>query len=342
MFDSIKWRYELRLRPYLLLHENLLCALSRKINNFSRLRDSSPLIYISADASNIGDRVSALGVQMLAGAEGVELFSSRVALPSTFKTLNWLQNNRSDARVIIGGGGLLQECFDPFWRELVKTNLRFALFGVGANELTGRNLLPDETMHAIADKALMLHVRDKWSYDILSYANKEKLSIGVCPSVNYLRAKYSGRLTSKQYLLHVQHPVDIKMAGGDPDRISNSVRTIAADLGLVYDETSHIKENLSSLVARYQRAQYVVSSRLHGCIFSYAFGVPFLPIATDKKISAFVDTHLPGYPLGTINSDTLELRDKLLSAPLSLHIDYDDAMGRNVTTMCRMLENFNL
>jgi len=340
MFDAIKWRFELRVLPHLLLHESLSCAIARKFRNFSRARGHSPMVYIFADASNIGDRVSALGVQMLAGATGVELFASKVALPATFRTLKWLQEHRADARVVVGGGGLLQECFDPFWRGLLKTKLRFGIFGVGANELKGRNLPPRETLDAISDRAVILHARDEWSLSLFSGANAGKFSVGVCPSVNYLRSKHMACAPLRPYLLHVLHPVDIKMAGGDPVKISTSVREIAGELGLIYDETDHIKEGLSSLVARYQRAQFVVTSRLHGCIFSYALGVPFLPIATDKKTYAFVDTHLSGHPVATVSTSTSELRSKLLFSASFHQIDYDGAMHCNVAAMYRLLETF--
>ena len=45
-----------------------------------------------------------------------------------------------------------------------------------------------------------------------------------------------------------------------------------------------------------RRAAVVVSSRLHGCVFSYALARPVIAIVCDRKMRGFIDTHAPWLP----------------------------------------------
>jgi polysaccharide pyruvyl transferase WcaK-like protein len=310
------------------------------------MRSDVPVCYIYADAGNVGDRVSAMGVRFLVSQPGIELFASRAGLGTTIGTLKWLQKNRAETRVLVGGGGLLQECFMPFWVALMDTELRFALFGVGANEIPGiRNLPPENMLRSLTRRAVAIHVRDEWTREILQSSQKKQVSLGVCPSINYLVSKFQrNHGGAGSYLLHVQHPVDVRMSGGDPERISAILKSLSADLNLCYDETSHIKDNLNGLARRYQRARFVVSSRLHGCIFSYAFGIPFVPILADKKTAAFVKTHIPENPVADVHLGKNEILEKVLYAEEQCNktndMTFTSVLSNNVASMQRILRSF--
>lgn len=329
IFESLEWRYKLYLEPYLLLHESVPKALLRKCGNYASLRADAPICYLSADAGNIGDRVSTLGVEYLAGARGAELFASRVALQGTSKALHRLRSHRPKSRIIIGGGGLLQDCFTPFWRELIATGFEFELFGVGANEMTGaRRLPPDSLMEEIFYRARSLHVRDNWTRDLIQRNRSKAVSVGICPSVNFLVARYGHPMIPRRdYLLYVEHPVDVRMAGGDPLRHGAILKEVARRLGLQFDHTDHIRQSLDNLMQRYQRARYVVSSRLHGCIFSYAAARPFLPIVSDQKSAAFVATHLPHNPTVSVDFSIEEILEKLERAEVLHRAGFLERLG---------------
>jgi len=339
VYEGLLWRYKVYLEPHLLLDLNMFSAIARRYNNSILMRSERPICYIYADACNIGDRVSALGVQQLVGKRGVELFASKAGLPSTIKILNWLQINRPNTMVIVGGGGLLQECFTAFWTQLIESTLSFSLFGVGANEMQGkRKLLSVSILRDLAFRATAIHVRDMWTRDLLQFGQTAQVTIGICPAVNYLVSKYSCNLNeSKKYLLHVQHPVDISLSGGDPKHISSILKSIAIELGLIYDETDHIKDNLDTLAVRYKRSRFVVSSRLHGCIFSYAFKIPFVPIISDKKTSAFIMSHLPENPTIDAKFTKNEVFEKLFIAEKQMYAYgntlVDSALCNNVRVM---------
>jgi hypothetical protein len=304
-----------------------------------------PVCYIYADASNMGDRVSFLGVRYLAGIPGVELFASYAGLASTFAVLNTLQKKRPYTRILVGGGGLLQECFVQFWSRLLETSLPFAMFGVGANELGDKRNIPDHSLlEQLARRALGIHVRDQWTHDLLQPWHHREVSIGVCPAVNYLAPRFTtSGVTNRQYLFHVKHPVDITMAGGDPERLTLVLKNVAAQLNLVYDESDHIHEDLGLLVKRYQRARFVVSSRLHGCIFSYALGTPFVAVLADRKTAGFIDTHVSGNPTTDVHACQDEFLEKLLESEKMTQTSASGlatALAHNVEAMKKVMDSF--
>jgi polysaccharide pyruvyl transferase WcaK-like protein len=346
LIDAVTWRYQLYVRPHLLIHENIVSAIIRKYNNKLYRKTTSPMCYISADATNVGDRASALGIQFLTGLPGVELFASKAALAGTFKALDWLEKNKPNTKIIVGGGGLLQECFVPFWSRLLNTNLQFSLFGVGANEMQGRRLPPDELLKTIAIRAVAVHVRDTWTQELMQYDKQRQILVGLCPSVNYLESRYKIDLqNTKKYLLHVQHPVDIRMAGGDSQRITEVVKCLAKQLNLYYDETNHVREDLDKLAKRYLRARYVITSRLHGCIFCHALNIPFVPIVTDKKTSAFIETHLSENPIADIEISKDELYHKLMLLRKMDEISSMDKLNKalksNVSAMMTIIKKYD-
>ena len=345
IIDGLSWRYQLYLKPHLMLHENISGAVHRLYRNNKLKHEVEPICYVFADASNIGDRVSASGVSFLVGRPGVELFSSAAGLKSTFRTIKWLEGHRPSTKIIIGGGGLLQECFAPFWSELLKTKLPFVLFGVGVNEMQDkRKITSREIMKQLAFRAHAIHVRDNWSQDLFQFGQSNPVTVGVCPSVNYLVSEFkTAQSASPGNLLHVLHPVDVRLAGGDPEAHRKCVKDLANDLDLTYDETNHIKEDIRVLARRYQRARIVVSSRLHGCIFSFAFGVPFVPIVSDKKTEVFVSTHIPDNPTLSVAFNKRELADKITQAESALKYSSDrlsKALDYNVDTMRGILKSF--
>lgn len=345
---GIKWRYQIYARPYLLLDENFYKAIARRFHNIIESRKKTTIIcYISANATNAGDHASAIGVRYLSNRQGVELYAAKAALRETFRVISAIKMKNKKAAILIGGGGLIQEWFAPFWKGLLQYDVPFALFGVGANMLPPeRNLPPNSILDGIAHRAVAIHVRDKWTQRILQRGQKNKVIVGICPSVNYLVDKFGRCKEDKRsHLLYVQHPVDVQMAGGDPLMMKRIVKEVAHEFGLLYDEASQIKEDLDSLVKRYQRARFVISSRLHGCIFSYAFGIPFVPIACDRKTGAFIETHVPEAPMLGVNFTKEECIEKLLQAQLSTDKSEESlrlSLENNVIAMQDAYKNLGL
>lgn len=298
IYDGAVWRYKLFVEPFLLTHGSPYDFFKRSMTNQCRSYSKNPCIYISADSTNAGDKASSLGLQQLVGIPGIELFCSKVALGVTQKYLQKLSKNRSQGpRVFIGGGGLLQEAFTPFWNMIVDMDIPFILFGIGTNELIGqRSRTSHELLSKISKKASGIHVRDKRTWEFFQpLIENEKLWLGVCPSVNYIlaldsRLKESTSPIKEDYILYAEHAVDLKMSGQNPDEIENWIRTIAKNRGLKFKKVTHIQESIFELLRLYQHSSYVVSSRLHGVIFSFALRKPCIAIRTDLKTEQFIKT----------------------------------------------------
>ena len=96
--------------------------------------------HVFANRSNIGDWLSAIGIQkLLAPIEVVELLCDEPFIDDTIQVLT---GATEDDFVVIGGGGLFMDYFEPFWRrfELLATEgLRFAIWGLSASAISRWN-----------------------------------------------------------------------------------------------------------------------------------------------------------------------------------------------------------
>jgi len=298
LVDGIQWRYRLYVRPHLLLHRSPLHMARRLFNNWRALWASQRIAYVCADPTNSGDYASHLGIRKLVGRPGVELYCAPVALKETFRILARVNRSSQPWRcVFVGGGGLLQACFEPFWEGLLDTAVPFVLFGVGAAEqLPERRVVCADLLERIARNAAAIHVRDSFTLELIAQ-HTSGVTVGICPSVIAV-AELGGRLPRQcTHLLNVVHEADLEMAGVEVGMMRYHLRRIAKLMNLSYDETNHIAGLNRRLLRKYARAAIVVSSRLHGCIFSYAMHKPFVAVACDRKVPAFVECYAPTAPV---------------------------------------------
>ena len=110
------------------------------------------------------------------------------------------------------------------------------------------------------------------------------------------------------------------------------MRASARELGLSYVEEDNMSANLGAVLRKYEEARLVVSSRLHGCIVSYAMGAPFVPLRCDEKIEAFLQAHCPS--VAAVEVETLHereaCRDMLCRTLDSFGTGYRDHLEREV------------
>jgi hypothetical protein len=285
MLGGLGWKARQLLTQYRPAYLDPVATVRRTIGNRRALAAPS-IAYIYAEPTNTGDYASYLGVRQLAGRSGAELFCSRWALPQTFRLL---ERGRWSA-IIVGGGGLLQECFEPFWeRLLASTSAPLILFGIGVNELEGlRRGVRRDLLTAIATRADAIHARDR-----MTAAQLPGATVGVCPSVNYLAALPRPAPADGDLLVHAVHSADFTAAGGSLPTVRERLQVAAREMGIEYRELDHNSGLTTGVIDAYRRARVVVSSRLHGCIFGYALGRPVLAITCDRKTQAFIDTHAP-------------------------------------------------
>jgi polysaccharide pyruvyl transferase WcaK-like protein len=208
--------------------------------------------------------------------------------------LNEIKQINKNCLVVVGGGGLMQPVFIPFWEALIKSGLRYSLMGIGINFMKERASLDASLIKKIANSASWIGVRDEYTRESISshMNNDNKVRLGVCPSVNFVANRYSEYSPEKQNkLLHLMHPSDLRFSGVDAKKISGNLKNIAASLNMQYEEHDNMSSNYKSSLNRIYQSRIVVTSRLHGCIISYAMGVPYIPLDCDKKIQAFLHTH---------------------------------------------------
>ncbi len=306
---ALAWRYRKYVAPHLDLHGSLPLYLARKARN-RRLLGRSHVVYLYAGRGNVGDYLSHLGVREVVRLPGLELFAGRPGSRELERTLTDPRFRERYRVLVIGGGGLFQGCFNDFWRTVLASGLPYVVFGVGANKLGGQRSVTDASLLAdIVRGAAYVQVRDTLTREaIMSSGVGEEIPLGLCPATSYVYPRYwLEDRSSRATLLHVVHPSDLRMAQGDLGRIRENLRAQAQRLELSYMEEDNMSPRLEAVLKRYAGARLVVSSRLHGCIISYAMGIPFVPLRCDEKIEAFLQTHYPSQT--TVEAQILHDRD---------------------------------
>jgi|GEM_PF-2472659 len=293
LYGGIKWRYRKYISSYFDLYGSPQLMVYHKVINLRRF-SKSRLIYIYADRSNVGDYISSFGIQKLMNEKGIELFCSPKGHAELKNTLMKAKRSGNKYFAIVGGGGLLQSVFDPFWELLLESEIPFAVFGIGINKMSGREMTKNFLMEKIARHSGFIVVRDDMTKSELARYCDGVINVGICPSANYLYPNYwQANAVNNKILLHAVHYDDIRIIGGECRKISENLKKTAAKLGLIYKEQNNINSNYKHVLNDFYQSRIVVSSRLHGCIISYCMGIPFIALQCDNKIDAFINTHAP-------------------------------------------------
>ncbi|HEX8522608.1 MAG TPA: polysaccharide pyruvyl transferase family protein [Tepidisphaeraceae bacterium] len=244
--------------------------------------------HVFANKQNIGDWMSAKGIQSQLGSEEVlEHFCDEWGIESA---LAHLARAKADDLVVIGGGGLLMDYFSPFWEGLNRTDVKapIVIWGVGYCDMKERpSRPPGDALHLAVEKSALCVVRDEMSR---TYLGMNKVGSPVaCPSLLCLHP----RLTKKKLMLHVVH---YEAAGEERYQAMHRLaRRFAKDTGREYLETSNEIDDpgdpgeMKDIVEFYRDADVVLTSRLHGCLMAVASGAKVVAIAGDRKVDAFME-----------------------------------------------------
>lgn len=280
------WRLQQKIEKLQIEWGNPIAALSHWQSSFSRDACLTRLGYCFAGLGNAGDHASHLGARHTIGIPGQAFFMSQVN-----QTLNKQRKSPRIAALCIGGGGLFQPVFANAWQSILKSNIPFIILGVGIAEAPPfRPMLDPSLFKQIAQRSLFTAVRDVKTAELVR-KNGGEATVAFCPSLLRVKDYRSKRSEKPDVILNVVHPNDLAFAGVDYFELKEKVVALANKMNLKYFEINHNTPFSHSLMSLYCRASLVVSSRLHGCIFSYALGVPCVPIVCDMKTTAFYDTH---------------------------------------------------
>ncbi len=243
------------------------------------------IYHIFANRSNVGDWLSAIGIQKLLGIPVAECLCDMPFIAETFALLN---NARANDLIVIGGGGLLMDYFQPFWEgfQQVAERVPFVIWGVGCCMMKWGDTRPSRNlMREISKRSRLCVVRDALTRDFLGSSE----DYVPCPSfaaLNGIASSGGGVLHSASY--EEDHPEPYHA-------MREAAEALATRTGRPYWETNNrlstIKlEELDRVVSLYARADLVLSARLHGCIIALALGRNLLAVSCDRKIESFMNS----------------------------------------------------
>lgn len=242
--------------------------------------------HVFANRSNIGDWLSAKGIQKLLFP--IEVSECLCDEPFVEETINRLSTATENDLIIIGGGGLLMDYFVPFWQafKTISERVPFCIWGIGYCDLKNEATLPpNDLIEYIITRSKLTIVRDDLTR---SYLSKLELPSPIsCPSINVIKPV----LEQGKDILHV---VNYTTAGANTYEVMcKEAKLFAQETGRVYRETNNLiaqenEEQMERIISRYKQSEIILSSALHGCIIGVAMGLKVLAVSGDRKIDAFM------------------------------------------------------
>ena len=243
--------------------------------------------HVFANQSNIGDWLSAIGIQQLLAPQPVrEHFCDEPFIEQTLSDLSRLTEEDS---LVIGGGGLFMDYFTPLWRGLHELNLRtpMLIWGVGYCDLKQEPSQPPiDLLRRIVPRARQCFARDEITRRLLDLPNLPPPS--GCPSLCAIIPKPIG----ERAILHVDN---YTTAGAEAFEVMDAAsQAFAKATGRRHRNTNNRIEpgrhnELKRVLSRYERSDVILSSALHGCIIALGMGRKVLAVSGDWKIEGFME-----------------------------------------------------
>jgi len=242
--------------------------------------------HVFANKSNIGDWLSARGIQSLLVPQGViEHLCDEPFVPQTLDNLSKLT---ADDLIVIGGGGLFMDYFTPFWEGFreIADRIPFCIWGVGYCDLKQEpSCAPEALLSEIVHKSRICIVRDELSRHHLSHC--ELPPPIPCPSL----CTVDSPTQLGGGLLHVDN---YTTAGADVYEAMDAYgREFAKSAHRPYRTTNNRIETgsesaLGITLDLYAKSEIVLSSALHGCVIAVAMRRKILAVSGDHKIESFM------------------------------------------------------
>ncbi len=266
--------------------------------------------HIYANRSNIGDWLSAQAIQHLLGAPRV--VEHLCDGPFVEETLYRLDKAEAGDFVVIGGGGLFMDYFEPFWSGFRKVadRIPFGIWGVGYCDLKREpSLASRRLLIEIVIRSRFAIVRDELTY--------RHLALGTlpdpvpCPSVCAVQTlNHAGH-----GLLHVDNYTTA--GAGVHELMELSGKRFAEATNRDYVTTNNrikpgSEESLRKLLERYARCDLVLTSALHGCVIALAMGRRVLAVSGDHKIESFMQA--AGFGKWVLDLDEIHRLPELLNS----------------------------
>jgi len=268
--------------------------------------------HVYANQSNVGDWLSASGIQSLLAPRTVtEHFCDQPFVATTLAALS--QAGPKDF-IVIGGGGLFMDYFVPFWEGFrhIARRVPFAIWGAGACDMKRKQSRPPpQLISEIVKQSRLCMVRDELTRELLAGCDLPEPVI--CPTV--VAVLPTGGETKQ--LLHVDHHDNV---GAEIyERMVTVSDAFAERTGRNYRQTNNLipsghNGHLKQTLDLYASADMILTSRLHGCIIGLAMGRRVLVVSGDRKVESFMNA--AGLGESVIDLDRVDsLSARLLELP---------------------------
>lgn len=295
-YRMMPWRVYRRLRETL---DERTGFYDVSIQDDSERKPKSNLLQVYSAAPNIGNYTPVLGIQRMIGRCPDVWDAHKKPLDCNFI------NNNYDC-VIVGGAGLFHSVFTPFWEQFYEEcHLPYIIWGVGGCFMDDNktSAVRRPLGAAAMRKADFVNVRDKWTAE---YYDMPNASVTACPTLEWLVGARTNR--NAKWILYVDHP---GLCGRDEH---SKIIEVLGKQNRRYrytDNNQRIDFGLERMVRKlYGGASVVITTRLHGAIIAAGMGIPYIAIARDEKIRAFVNEYGGGVLAEGVDELEKELREE--------------------------------
>lgn len=258
----------------------------------------SKIIQFYSSVNNIGNYLPVLAIQKLMGVE-----FDTWNIHDKYIDFNFINTHYNGA--IIGGAGLLYNCFENFWvRFANECKLEYVIWGVGGSYPDGEKnpCVHPNVIKSTFGRLRLVNVRDNLTANLYDFYNPH---ITVCPSIFYLNKFFKRQNEKRNFILYSHHHqlVDISE--------TIKIRNTLSDFNEDYVYTDNIQTNecgFYKILELFDNSKLVITTRLHGAIIAYGLGIPYIAIARDNKLREFYNLFGNGILLEDINElhSTLE------------------------------------
>jgi len=292
------------------------------------LRESrNDIIQFYSSANNIGNYLPVLGIRKM-----ISMDTDTWCMHDENVDFDFI--NHSYKGIIIGGAGLLNKCFQPFWEIMGKEcKLPVIIWGVGGCFQDGQNKTNIDINIAkkVLNKCDLINLRDNITANFYGLSD---VHFSPCPTIAYLD-DFKTKETFKRRILFSSHEQSVRQSE------TQSIRSVIKGVDKSYKYTNNVQRfrlGLDDILRNfYCSSRIVVTTRLHGAIIAYGLKIPYVAIPRDEKVRAFNRLYSNGITVEHISDLEEVLLNKEVKLTKSVRLDLVYEFANRVRDWIRTL-----